>query len=287
MNWLKRIEDPKVWLEDPKFWLVGIAAALIALHLNLIGRAENIDLLSTSFLFWGAAATLVWDKREELKLESGVFSSFFGASLLAFLVLKSVFISGYDPFLRLSPFISAFSLALLASGVRGLKQYWQSLLILGFIAFPPTLLLRIIDLNLLTAKFAGFILWYAGFQVNRQGIILSLPNGSVEVLAGCSGVTSLFQVLGIAMIFLLMFPTNWIQKIACLIVAPLLSFMVNGVRVALMAVLVSFSNMEAFTYWHTGNGSLIFSTIAVLLFGVFCRFAILRDEPENQDPGKC
>ena len=42
-----------------------------------------------------------------------------------------------------------------------------------------------------------------------------------------------------------------------------LFFLVNGVRVALMAVLVALSDGEAFEYWHLGDGSLIFSAIAV------------------------
>jgi hypothetical protein len=43
-----------------------------------------------------------------------------------------------------------------------------------------------------------------------------------------------------------------------------------------MALLIG---QPAFDYWHTGQGSLVFSMIAVLLFGVFCWFAFLRDTP--------
>jgi len=42
------------------------------------------------------------------------------------------------------------------------------------------------------------------------------------------------------------------------IVAVLVAFVVNGVRVALMAILVAYSSQEAFEYWHTGTGSEIF-----------------------------
>ena len=63
------------------------------------------------------------------------------------------------------------------------------------------------------------------------------------------------------------------------------AFFVNAARVALMAAIVS--NKAVFDYWHFGQGSLIFSVIAVGILGLFCWFAILRDEPKKEDAEKC
>jgi exosortase/archaeosortase family protein len=76
------------------------------------------------------------------------------------------------------------------------------------------------------------------------------------------------------------------QKIVVPIIAVLIGFIVNAARVALMAVLVSLSQPEAFKYWHEGNGSVIFSMIAVFIFGLFCWFAILQ-EPQNKKKPNC
>lgn len=280
INWLKHVQEPK-------YWLLGIASGLIALHLTLTYRTNDTDLFGTMLLFWGVVAFLIWERHDSLTFESGVFASFFGASLIALILLKSSSISGYDLFIRATPFLSGISLALLASGTKGLKQYWQELLILGYTAIPPGLIGVFVDLALLTAKFSAFILHYLGLEVVRKGVFLILEKGSVEVYHGCSGVNAMLQLLGMAVVFLLMFPTTVGQKIVVPLVAIIIAFVVNAARVALMAVLVSLSQPEAFKYWHEGNGSVMFSMIAVFIFGLFCWFAILKDQPQNKEEQNC
>jgi len=280
INWLKHVQEPK-------YWLLGIASGLIALHLTLTSRTNDTDLFGTMLLFWGVVAFLIWERHESLTFESGVFASFFGTSLIALILLKSSSISGYDFFIRATPFLSAISLALLASGTKGLKQYWQELLILAYTAIPPGFIGVFVDVALLTAKFSAFLLHYLGFEVVRKGVLLILEKGSVEVYHGCSGVNAMLQLLGLALVFLLMFPTTTGQKIILPIVAVITAFVVNAARVGLMAVLVSLSQPEAFKYWHEGNGSVIFSMIAVFIFGLFCWFAILKDDPQNKEKQNC
>ncbi|NQE32487.1 cyanoexosortase A [Microcoleus asticus] len=274
-------------IQEPKYWLLGIASGLIVLHLTLTSRTNDTDLFGTMLLFWGVVAFLIWERHESLTFESGIFASFFGSSLIALILLKSSSISGYDFFIRATPFLSGISLALLASGTKGLKQYWQELLILGYTAIPPGLIGVFVDVAKLTAKFSAFILHYLGFEVVRKGVFLILEKGSVEVYHGCSGVNAMLQLLGMALVFLLMFPTTVGQKIVLPLVAIIIAFVVNAARVALMAVLVSLSQPAAFKYWHEGNGSVIFSMIAVSIFGLFCWFAILKDQPQNKEEQNC
>jgi cyanoexosortase A len=280
INWLKHVQEPK-------YWLLGIASGLIAMHLTLTSRTTDSDVFGTMLLFWGVVAFLIWERHESLTFESGVFASFFGASLIALILLKISSISGYDLFIRATPFLSGISLALLASGTKGLKQYWQELLILAYTAIPPGFIGVFVDVAILTAKFSAFLLHYLGFEVVRKGIYLILEKGSVEVYHGCSGANVILQLLGMALIFLLMFPTTVGQKIVVPLVAIISAFVVNAARVALLAVLVSLSQPEAFKYWHEGSGSVIFSMIAVFIFGLFCWFAILKDQPPNKEEQNC
>lgn len=279
-NWLK-------YLQEPKYLLLGIAAGLIALQLTLTSRSGDVDLSGTMFLFWGAAAFLIWEKHKTINFESGIFSSFVGIALIALILIKSASVSQYEFFIRVSPFLSGLSLALIASGVKGLKQYWQELLILGYTIIPPGLIGALVDVALLTAKFSAFLLHYFGFNVIRDGVLLKLPTGSVEVYHGCSGINAILQLLGLTLIFLLMFPTKRSQKIILPIVAVIIAFIVNSARVALMAILVAFSQQTAFKYWHEGNGSWVFSMISVAIFGLFCWFFVLREEPQNKEEQKC
>ncbi|WP_414586776.1 cyanoexosortase A [Scytonema sp. PCC 10023] len=270
-------------LKYPQFWLLAIGAAYIAIHLTLIWKADNSSLLGMSFLFWAAISSLVWDKRHSLNLESDIFSSFFGLSLITLLLIKTISLTSFGGFLYISPGIFAFGLALMASGFKGLKQYTGELLVLFFITVPKVLPSSLTDISPLTAKFAGFALWYTGFPVAQNGIKINLPTGSVEVYSGCSGIELIFQMLGLALLFLLMFPQNGKKKILVPIIAVSLGFIVNGARVALMAILVAQRQMAAFNYWHEGDGSLLFSLIAVLLFGLFCWFLLGRTELRNKD----
>jgi cyanoexosortase A len=271
------------WLNNTQFWLLGIVGGLIAIHLNVSWKIGEINLLGVSVLFWLAVSSLLWRKRNSLTLESDVFSTILGAFLIAVVLLKSTSLTG-SHFIRLSPFLSAVGLALLASGFKGFKQYWQELLILFFLGMPQVLLSSLlIDISTFTAQFAAFILWYLGFEVSRQGVYINLPTGGVEVYPGCSGLESIAHLLGLAVLFLVMFPMDWGQKILVPVLAIFLAFVVNGVRVALMAALAASSKPEAFEYWHKGNGSLMFSLIAVLLFGLFCLFLIRQQEPVERD----
>lgn len=266
-----------------QFWLLGIATGLIAIHLTLMSRANDASLLGNSVLFWAAVWSLLWPKRNILKLESGAFSSFVGTFLLALVLLKSTFISGYDVFLRISPLISALGVALLASGFKGLKQYWRELLILCFLAPSPGAMALLIDISKLTAKFATVILWYLGFNVSNQGVYVNLPTGGVEVYPGCSGIESILYMLGLAVVFLVMFDSRWHYKIIVPVVAIFIAFVVNGFRVALMAVLVANSTKEALEYWHKGDGSMLFSMVSVLILGLFCLFILPSETLENDD----
>ncbi len=268
-------------LKNSKFWLLAIATGLIAIHLTLTSRGNDASLLGSSALFWLAVSSLLWSKRDALSLDSSFFSSFWGVLLIALVLLKSIFVSGYDPFLRISPLISAVGVALLASGFKGLKQYWRELLILCFLAPSPGTLSLLIDISTFTAQFATAVLWYLGFEVSRQGVYVTLPTGSIEVYPGCSGIESMLHLLGLAVLFLVMFPTNWLEKILVPIVALLVAFVVNGVRVALMAVLAASSNPQALEYWHKGDGSMLFSMISVLILGLFCLFMLRQGNPEN------
>ena len=55
-----------------QLWLLGIITGLITIHLTLTSRAKDSSLLGTSALFWIAVCYLLWQKRDELNLESRI-----------------------------------------------------------------------------------------------------------------------------------------------------------------------------------------------------------------------
>lgn len=281
MDWMDR-------LQQPKYWLLGISAAFVALHLTLAHRSDNSELFTTSLLFWIVAGSLVWDQRQHLQFQSSILPSAIGVALLAALLVRSAALPTATTFLEVFPLVAVLGLALLASGFRGLPQYWKELLIFGLFALHTllTMLLQSANMSELTAIVSTLLLQFMGFSVVRDGTFLNLPTGRVEVYDFCSGVQSTLQMLNISVLFLMMFSLrSRLQQILCIGVAMILGFMVNAVRVALMAILVAFSNKTAFQYWHGGDGSLIFSAISVLLFGGFCWLVFLREPAQAPSSG--
>jgi cyanoexosortase A len=271
-------------LKTSEFWLLGIGAGLIAIILTLTQRTGDVSHLGMSVLFYFAVASLLAEKRHKLTLESGFLSSFLGILLIAFVLWQSAFLSSsklLPVFTHLSPFISAIGLALLASGLKGLKQYWQEITILFFLGVPKLVLTSLTDISPLTAKFSAFVLWYSGFEVSlQQEIFIKVPPGSIKVYSGCSGVELISHLLGLAVIALLMFPLKRKKIILVPIMAITIAFIVNGIRVALLAVIVT--KQQAFDYWHEGDGSRLFGIIAVLMLGLFYFFLLRQEEEKNQ-----
>jgi cyanoexosortase A len=255
--------------KSTQFWLLASLAGLITIHISLVWKSDRPSLMGTSILFWIAITYLIWERRYHLNLESDIFSSFLGFIIILPALIKSASLTSFGGFLDVLPFVFALGLAFIASGYLGLKQYKGELLAL-LIFGAPKFLPGWLAIYPLTAKLSAFILWYTGFQVTRSGNFIYLPTGSIEVAIGCSGIELIFQMLGLAVIFLLMFPQKLSLKIVVVIVACCIGFIVNGFRVAVMAVIAN--NQQAFDYWHDGEGSLIFSMIAVIFFGIFCWF---------------
>jgi cyanoexosortase A len=275
-------------LKEPKYWLLALVAALAAIHLTLLSRGDNSELFATCLLFWIAAGSLIWDRYQTLNLESNLFASVLGAVIVIGMITRASLSPDSVSSACALPLVAGLGTGLLASGFKGLRQYWREFIIFGLLAVYPLLRLTLeaIDLSEITAKAASFMLWYSGFPVQLKGVFLYLPKGSVQVYGACSGIQSILQLLSISVLFLLMFPVrSHIQKVLCVVAAVIIGFVVNALRVALMAILNNTGNKNAFYYWHEGQGSLIFSAIAVLVFGCFCWFFFLRKPDQKTDSG--
>ncbi|MDM9385451.1 cyanoexosortase A [Chlorogloeopsis sp. ULAP01] len=273
-------------LKNTQLWLLGIGAGLIAINLTLTWKSGDVAQVGMSVLFLLAVASLLGDKQHNLNFESGIFPSVLGGLLIGILLWQSATFHRselLESFLRISPLISGLAVGLLASGFKGLKQYWQELTILFFLGIPKLLLSSLFDISPLTAKFSAFLLWYSGFEVSLQGVFINLPTGSVKVYSACSGIESICYLLGISVICLLVFPIQPKRRTLVLIMAIAFGFIINGIRVALLAVISAQKNLQAFNYWHEGDGSLIFGMIQVMVFTLFYVFLLRQQEKNNQD----
>ncbi|MEC4987204.1 MAG: cyanoexosortase A [Oscillatoria sp. PMC 1068.18] len=283
ITWLKKLPSSQLYLG-------GLAVALAVFHLILSGKVvSDIDRAIVSVLFWTAIICLLWRKRDELNLDSDIFSSFVGSILLGLILVKSLNLFWFESsFLKIVPFCLSLSFGLLASGFRGLKQYWREFILIMLLSLPDlyleTAINKYLPISILTAKNASFMLWYLGFDVVRNGVQVILPNGAVEVFHPCTGTASIILLFKLTIVFLLVFPTNKIQKFLLPLVSIGIGFLGGVIRVAVMALVVS--NEQAFEYWHGHQGASIFSTISIVLFGIICQYLLqqnLRDNAKSQE----
>lgn len=255
----------------------------MSLYLTLVWQAGDTAHFGMSLLFLMATAMLLWEKRQTLQFEADGVARLLGVGLMGWVLWQSWSISqaitpdalgqslqqNLQNILRLLPLVSALAIGLVASGFRGLKQYRPELLILFFLGVPSILASYIADISPITAIFSAALLWSVGYEVSLQGVNILLPTGGVEVYSGCSGIESMTYLLGISVIWLMMFPQPRQQQILFPLLAVTTGFVVNGFRVALMAILSAAQQKASFDYWHTGDGSLIFGLIAIVVFVAF------------------
>ncbi|WP_088240605.1 cyanoexosortase A [Calothrix rhizosoleniae] len=129
---------PAKWFQHKQIWLVGIILSLMVLYLSYYGITQDIQSLVSGFIFTSGTSVLLWKKRRNLTLDSDIFSSIIGTIAIAVFPL-SLFLSIYSPTtLPIFFFIAMMGVAMLASGKKGVKQYWQELSLILTLAIPGT-----------------------------------------------------------------------------------------------------------------------------------------------------
>jgi cyanoexosortase A len=285
----------KNYARKTEFWLLAIFGALVALHLNLLWQLTgNGDALVIRIVFWGAIAHLIWKRRDRLNWQSDPISTAIGAIAIYWLLAMSVSAHNQEPlFLWVYSPVAFLGLGLIASGFKGLWQYWREFIITLMIVIPEewytsSLMFateRALNVNLVTGKLAAFAFWYLGFNVQSQGAVIVLPNGGVQVETHCTGLVFVFLLLRLCVLLALLFPGFWFRKGLLFLGTGLLAYLLGAARVMLLALVVH--DQQAFDYWHGDAGGQIFSTISILVFGIMCKFVLLdRIFDDDPDPSK-
>ena len=90
------------------------------------------------------------------------------------------------------------------------------------------------------------------------------------------------------MIFLLAFPIrSWSSRCLLFVIAPLIGLISNTFRIALLAVFAGNGHSKGswwFDFFHQSTGSLVFSGVAVLMFGMVYMRLLERELPPLPAP---
>lgn len=258
-----------------------VAVGLAAIYLTYIWRLDDKAHWGMSLIFGAAILSLLWDKDITIPKPQPAAIGL-GAAIIAMVLALSLQMADGETFVRLMPLLCGFGIAFIVAGFQGLSVYRNELTLLFFLSVPRVIFSLIQDISPITARFSAFLLWYIGYDPQVEGVLLKLEGQAIRVWEGCSGAESICYMLGIAVVCLMLYPIQGrALKIAAVGIAAFLGFVINAVRVALLAVLVMKNNIDAFTYWHEGNGSLVFGTGSVALFGLLYWLASNQLFPEN------
>lgn len=259
--------------------LILLAVVVVAVFANVLPGLvqdwwEKAD-YSHGFFVPMLSAYLVWQKRDELSRLSrrpSFAGMFVVLGSMGMLFLGSL---GAELYLSRVAFVGT---------IAGLIVYFLGWQFFRMLAFPVAFLLLMIPLpvivyneivfplQLLASRFATSVLDFIDFfPVVREGNILVLPHGRLEVVEACSGIRSLMSLMALGLGYgYLAEKSRWIRAVLVFAMVPL-AVISNGLRVVGTAVMAYYWGLDkAEGTVHSLSGWLIFllaTTLLLMLHG--------------------
>lgn len=167
------------------------------------------------------------------------------------------------------------AMALTALPLKQFRQVVQPLVLL-MIPLLPLVLRGLLPESLLapaTAAVSALLLQLLGVEALGLGQHLLIGDSGVRVAGACGGTEDIAFLVAIALLLAITQPPRVGRRLgALLLLAPVLGFVTNAMRVAVLAVVVQqggWWRQQVFPSLHEGYGSLFFSVGAVVaLLGV-------------------
>jgi exosortase D (VPLPA-CTERM-specific) len=217
------------------------------------------------------ALFVLWQDREKLAAIRPV-PSWMGLPLvlLSMLVLILGVLGAELLFSRVSLLILLAGLIILFQGwtfFRAVLFPWAFLILM--IPIPNLIISRVtFPLQLLAANLSTALLQLV-IVVNREGNIINLPHGRMDVAEACSGIRSLLSLVTLAIIYgYLMETRRWVRVVLVLSAVPI-AVAANSVRVFVSGILVENGyKAEAEGIPHFMMGLLVFAVALIMLFAV-------------------
>lgn len=253
-------------------WLL-IASVVAIQNIAVFHTSQNPNNTVYALLVWGGAVICMEDQIETLEPRPSFLSLILGTAIIILILAKTATVLFWEGILFALPPIAGLGLALLCFPISKILKLRDSLLTLLLIP-GFALLMRVLPeapISLLTARIAGLWLQFVGFEVVVQQRTVMIPGGGVNVLAACNGLDMMSQIVCVSIVFLLAFPIrSTLSRIFLLLAAPLVGLLSNSFRIAILTVCTSIGSgkgSSVFKFFHEDAGSLVFSGIAVFIFG--------------------
>jgi cyanoexosortase A len=253
--------------------LLSLMVGLIAVYLLLISMlTQPPDVVLNGVLVFGGALLVLSGPAAGWQLRPGRIGRWVGVALLVAMLWFGQRLMISDFISSLLPLLAGIALALLAAPVGKLRPFLPSFSVLALLPLVRAvgLLTPLGPLSVATAWLTRQMLTLSGYAAEQVGNLVQLNGGGVIVNGACAGMDILLQLMLVAVIFALAFPMRhrWHNGLM-IMVAPLIGMVVNGMRITLLALLITSSLPNKwwwFMFFHDHWGALIFSGLGMQLF---------------------
>lgn len=225
---------------------------------------------SHGFLIPLISGYVIWSKKEKLK-QIKVRPSNWGLIVLILGLLLEVISVRANV-----SFSSAYSSIIV---LLGITLYWGGKETLNELLFPILFLLFMVPffqflidpisykLKLFSTYLSTETVRMAGIPIYREGVIISLPRGALEVADPCSGIRSLMSFLMVGTLFAYFACGSVLKKVALVVITIPLIIFGNSFRVMLAVLLLHFWGIIiSNTHWETAIGVIVFMVVVSGLF---------------------
>ena len=256
-------------------WLalgVAVAAALGLYAPVIAGMAADwseFPNLSHGFAIPLISAYLLWNRRH-LLAETPVQGSIVGLPVvvLALGMLVIGLLGGESFIARLSLPIALLGTVLFLMGKQLARQTWVSIAYLVFMIPLPYLTLKTITYQsrLFDASLTAIALGWLGVPVLRDGVMLQLPNMTLEVADECSSIPAIAALLALGAAYSqLQARPTWIRAVLTIAAVPL-GLLSNIIRLILTSMGAYYLGPIVLNnVIHKFNGTTVFLATVVLL----------------------
>jgi len=256
-------------------WLalgVTVLGALVLYAPLVAGMAaewSEFPSLSHGFAVPVISAYLLWRRRDslaQLPIEGSILGLPLIVFALAMLVIGSL---GGEPFVaRLSLPLVLFGAVWFLMGGPVTRQAWVAIAYLAFMVPLPYLTLRALTYQsrLFDAGITAQALGWLGIPVLRDGVMLHLPNMTLEVADDCSSVPAIAALLALGAAYSqVQSRPTWIRALLTISAAPL-GLLSNIIRLILTSISAYYFGPIALNnVIHKFNGTSVFLATVLLL----------------------
>lgn len=285
------------WHSRPDLKAPVLLLGLSLLVILFVGREAGDFAIST--LTFLAVVSILFDRQTNPTNTTNSIVAGVTAAVLGGVVIYAIgFNFGTAIAARCVPFVALLSWWAYRGGIDALKRHWRELVLLAILAIPDRMLakpliepiLAMLDLPTLshaTANLSAGMSWILlGIPVELDQTLIHTPNAIINVYEGCDGGRIVDFMIRLTLMLILAFPVKRWKWPLILFGTMILGYLVNVLRVTAMVYLADVGDMQAFEYWHTGEGSKIFNLLAIILFCTIGYFQITphSDQKVSQDP---